>query len=295
MSRQRGCRLALRPYQKAAVSQASERNIICVLPTNSGKTIIAAALTEKILLAENEATQEDDKPRKVIFLAPTRALAQQQANVLLDQIHFLKGGIDDEADDGEDYRRRLRLIVGGAFGEGDTARSVQRAQVAVMTPRKFEDALVRGYLQMDEVALLILDEAHHTRGDTSYAMVMKYFYNPCEARKRPRILALTASPVEKSAAEEPKEQAFKDRLKELESDLDATAWSQEVKDEWCPHPLPHVLRYVPSVAQKEETVDGLEHFAMGALRNAKPDRERATHLLKSAEEATRLCEAWEGE
>ena len=40
--RHRGCPLPLRDYQKAAVAAVAERNLICVLPTNSGKTIIAA-------------------------------------------------------------------------------------------------------------------------------------------------------------------------------------------------------------------------------------------------------------
>ena len=43
----------LRDYQRAAVDEAERRNIICVLPTNSGKTVIAAALIERKLRLEN--------------------------------------------------------------------------------------------------------------------------------------------------------------------------------------------------------------------------------------------------
>ena len=76
---------------------------------------------------------------KVIFLAPTKTLAEQQANVLLDQIGFLKS-VDEDGLEDNDHRWRLRLIVGSEIGQGDGARSVQRCQIAVMTPQKFEDA-----------------------------------------------------------------------------------------------------------------------------------------------------------
>ena len=39
------------------------------------------------------------------------------------------------------------------------------------------------------------------RGNDRYATIMKYFYLPCG--ERPRVLALTASPVEKAREDEP--------------------------------------------------------------------------------------------
>lgn len=285
----RGCRLPLRAYQTAAVNEANIRNIICVLPTNSGKTIIAAALTEQVVLSENEAA---GAAGKVIFLAPTRALAEQQAQVLLDQIEILKSELDEEADS-DDFRWRLRLIVGGRFGEGNTARSLRQAQVAIMTPAKFEDALVHGHLQMQDVALLIIDEAHHTRGNAHYATMMRYFYRTCDAVRRPRILALTASPVENAATKRPDVVTFEEDLKHLECDLDAAAWSHDVPDDLCPHALPQVLLHEPNLAPGAGMDSELEAFVMDALRHAKPIFYEATRVLGSATEATKLCAAWD--
>ena len=69
----------LRHYQVEAVAEAERRNIICVLPTNSGKTVIAAALIEKMLRSEND---EGGLARKMLFVVTTRELAEQQARVL---------------------------------------------------------------------------------------------------------------------------------------------------------------------------------------------------------------------
>lgn len=56
---------------------------------------------------------------------------------------------------------------------------------------------------MEQIDLLILDEAHHTNQEHLYNLVMTDFFyagydpnnpNP-KASKRPKILALTASPI----------------------------------------------------------------------------------------------------
>ena len=56
---------------------------------------------------------------------------------------------------------------------------------------------------MASIALVVIDEAHHTSNKTKtfYSTIMEYFYYPCA--QRPRILALTASPVEMGVGTEP--------------------------------------------------------------------------------------------
>ena len=66
----------LRDYQRRAVEAALRRNLLCVLPPNAGKTIIAADLIRRTMRSENE---EGGKRRRMVFLAPTRGLAMQQA------------------------------------------------------------------------------------------------------------------------------------------------------------------------------------------------------------------------
>jgi endoribonuclease Dicer len=70
--------------------------------------------------------------------------------------------------------------------------------VFVFIARKFYDLLMHGYIKMDQIDLLILDEAHHTNQEHLYNLVMTDFffsgYVPGVV-KRPKILALTASPI----------------------------------------------------------------------------------------------------
>jgi endoribonuclease Dicer len=68
----------------------------------------------------------------------------------------------------------------------------------VFIARKFYDLLLHGYIKMNEIDLLILDEAHHTNQEHLYNLVMTdFFYADYQVgiSKRPRILALTASPI----------------------------------------------------------------------------------------------------
>ena len=70
--------------------------------------------------------------------------------------------------------------------------------VFVFIARKFYDLLLHGYIKMEQIDLLILDEAHHTNQDHLYNLIMSDFfyagYIPGVV-KRPKILALTASPI----------------------------------------------------------------------------------------------------
>jgi ERCC4-related helicase len=63
--------VALRGYQQRAVQQAAQgSNLILVCPTGSGKTAIAVAHAESVL--------RRDAAARIVFLAPTVPLVQQQ-------------------------------------------------------------------------------------------------------------------------------------------------------------------------------------------------------------------------
>lgn len=150
--------LPLREYQRAAVTAAEERNIIVVLPTNAGKTIIAANVIEKTLAAENAP---GGAARKVVFLAPTRGLAVQQARVLLQQIDALHMEGEENGKAGSLWR--LGLMLGG-YDTGMRLR-LKDVQVAVMTPTIFEIDLNKGFVRMEQLALIVIDEAHQAKRD----------------------------------------------------------------------------------------------------------------------------------
>lgn len=56
-----------------------------------------------------------------------------------------------------------------------------------------------GFISMDRVNLLVFDEAHHTKKNHAYARIMEYY--PRWEDERPRILGMTASPVDTSKAD----------------------------------------------------------------------------------------------
>jgi endoribonuclease Dicer len=57
--------------------------------------------------------------------------------------------------------------------------------------------LSKSFLTIDQINLLIFDEAHHTKKNHAYARIVKDFYlNAGDSERKPRILGMTASPVD---------------------------------------------------------------------------------------------------
>ena len=285
----RGEPFPLRTYQAAAVAEAERRNIICTLPTNSGKTIIAAAAVQKTLHRENAVSGAS---RRILFVVTTRELAVQQARVLQEQIPLLKLDDDESVDDSGSWRLGLLIGSSGDIESGPQRPFFNRHQVCVVIEAKLEDALVRGYLKMQDVALLVMDEAHHARGKSKMATIMQYFYHPCVELARPRVLALTASPVEAAAIQRTTEGDFEKKLAELEAELGATAWALPIDAEHCPHAEPVVLEH-ESPPETWVTSSETASFAYGALLDAKPSLEEAAARGLDDEESARLREAWD--
>ena len=100
--------------------------------------------------------------KRIVFLAPTNPIAEQQYSVLCEQLgegqdpHNTIGLCDStpqhELFSGDNEPPALH------FGE-----AFRRCQTVVATPMKFLHALLHGRVSMDDVALIILDEAHHCR------------------------------------------------------------------------------------------------------------------------------------
>lgn len=66
----------LRQYQEDILEVAKTCNVLCVLPTGMGKTLIAIRLAQHV---KQCAASADQQPRTTFFLAPTCNLVYQQA------------------------------------------------------------------------------------------------------------------------------------------------------------------------------------------------------------------------
>jgi superfamily II DNA/RNA helicase len=113
------------------------RDVLAKSPTGSGKTLaFSIPIVER--LAPNARTPA------ALILVPTRELAQQ----VTDELAPLA------------QARGLRVAeVYGGVGLDLQARRARGAHVVVATPGRLEDLLGRGLLKLDQVRILVLDEA----------------------------------------------------------------------------------------------------------------------------------------
>ena len=124
--------------QRAVISDAlAGRDVIAKSPTGSGKTLAFG-----IPLVERVAA--DSRRPAALILAPTRELAVQ----IVEEIRAIA------------HARALRVTaVYGGVGLLKQGKDAAASQVVVATPGRLEDQLSRGAFTLENVRILILDEA----------------------------------------------------------------------------------------------------------------------------------------
>ncbi|KAI9756900.1 MAG: hypothetical protein M4579_003654 [Chaenotheca gracillima] len=173
-----------REYQLELFERAKQQNIIAVLDTGSGKTLIAVLLLRYVLDQELES-RGLGKPRKIsFFLVDCVTLVFQQHAVLecnLDQkIERFCG------DMGCDF-----------WSKGTWEKHFSENMVIVCTAQVLYDCLMHSFISIDQINLLIFDEAHHAKKEHAYARIIKDFYIPdADKSERPKIFGMTASPAD---------------------------------------------------------------------------------------------------
>ncbi|KAL8932688.1 MAG: hypothetical protein Q9216_006725, partial [Gyalolechia sp. 2 TL-2023] len=173
-----------REYQLELFERAKKQNIIAVLDTGSGKTLIAVLLLRHILDQELEDRSGGKKPRIAFFLVDSVALVFQQYEVLnsnLDQpINCFCGDMNPDH-----------------WGKSTWEGHLKENMVIVCTAEILYQCLMRSFIRIDQINLLIFDEAHHAKKSHPYARIIKDFYIPEDDQlNRPKIFGMTASPVD---------------------------------------------------------------------------------------------------
>jgi Fanconi anemia group M protein len=154
-----------RTYQVELAQQARGQRTVVVLPTGLGKTIVAALLAAEVL---------QSREGKVVFLAPTRPLVQQHEETF-----------------GEQLRARDQVAIGGSISPARRAELFEDNRVVFSTPQGMRNDLEEGRISLDDVGLVIVDEAHRAVGDYAYVDIgQRYRYS----RPEGTLLGLTASP-----------------------------------------------------------------------------------------------------
>ena len=157
-----------RSYQVNIAEIAEKESTMVVLSTGLGKTVIAALIAAKRLNLHQDS--------KILFLAPSRPLVDQQAR-------FLRRVLDISGD--------LIVCMTGQDSTEDRRTIWADSQVIVMTPKAMQNDLVRRRYDLAEVSLIIFDEAHRGVGNYAYTFIAEMYE---KQGKNALSLGITASP-----------------------------------------------------------------------------------------------------
>jgi len=157
-----------RAYQTAIFETAKHNNTLVVLPTGLGKTLIALMLSIE--------RKQKFPLSKILFLAPTRPLAEQHFETFKSQLPELFAD--------------LQLFTGSVSAE-KRKKIFQTAEIIFSTPQCIANDLENYLYDTKEVSLLIIDECHRCLKNYDYTKVVNLYR---QQSHHPLILGLTASP-----------------------------------------------------------------------------------------------------
>src|SRR6266699_5715213 len=129
-----------RAYQVNIARACLERSTLVVLPTGMGKTVVAAMVIGEVLRS---------KGGKILFLAPTKPLVEQHAASLRDML------VVD----------RIELFTGEATAPEDRELMWRENKIIVSTPQVIRNDVRAGRISLEDVSLIVFDEAHRAVGD----------------------------------------------------------------------------------------------------------------------------------
>jgi len=159
--------IELRKYQIDLASECLENNLLIIIPTGLGKTVIASlTIAEHLKLFPN---------KKCLILAPTRVLVHQHNDFLTKHLNVEENDI--VAITGEDSPKSRREKWG--------------KRIVSSTPQIFKNDLNHEIISPKDFFLLIFDEAHKAIGNHPYCIIGKKFFND---NPNCRMIGLTASP-----------------------------------------------------------------------------------------------------
>jgi Fanconi anemia group M protein len=157
-----------REYQQKIFESCIKKNCLVVIPTGLGKTLLALMLTIERM--------KEFPGEKVVFLAPTKPLAEQHL------ISFKKHLPELFAD--------MQLFTGMIKAE-QRKKIWQTADIIFSTPQCIANDLKNNLYDLEKVCLLVEDEAHRCIKNYDYNYVAQKYIKQSQHQK---ILGLTASP-----------------------------------------------------------------------------------------------------
>ena len=142
-------------------------------------------LLQHIIEQELEDRERGRPRRLAFFLVDKVALVYQQHAVLDCNLGYSVAAFSGDS---------VRSLWNKLFWEQQFAKH----EVIVCTAEILNKCLQFAYIRIDQINLLIFDEAHHTKKNHPYARIIKDYYATQEETdtRLPRIFGMTASPVD---------------------------------------------------------------------------------------------------
>jgi ERCC4-related helicase/ERCC4-type nuclease len=156
-----------RAYQIRSLRSALTSSTLMVMPTGFGKTAV-----EWMMMAEILKVGEG----KILLIAPTTGLVEQQQRMARDMLRY-------------DNEKIIRYT--GETPPKKRPELWNTADIVIATSQVIRNDSQSGVIDLNEVSLLIVDEAHHATGNHAYAQVGDIYL---ERNSNAMVLAATASP-----------------------------------------------------------------------------------------------------
>ncbi|MGB4653156.1 MAG: DEAD/DEAH box helicase [Methanothrix sp.] len=153
-----------RLFQLDLAASALKSSSLIVVPTGLGKTVIALM----VLLARLNRG-------RILFLAPTKPLVEQHAA-------FLRRVLKESG---------MVVMMTGEMPPEKRKVAWEDARIVVCTPQVIENDLLSHRIGLEDVSLIIFDEAHRAVGNYAYVYIAERYLREA---KDPLVLGITASP-----------------------------------------------------------------------------------------------------
>ena len=158
-----------RHYQQKIIESSLMKNTLVCLPTGLGKTFIGLVVMYNF--------HRWFPSRKIIFMAPTRPLVNQQYRSWTQQ-----------------FSKQLNISaieITGSMGPEKRHLAWGTHNIFFTTPQVLENDLANNIIEKDSVVCLIIDEAHKAVGKYAYCSIVKML---SDSKIKFRVCALTATP-----------------------------------------------------------------------------------------------------
>ena len=156
-----------RAYQIAATQACIRCSTLLVMPTGFGKTAVQWNCIADAL---------DSGVEKIVITAPTVGLVEQQRRMILERLRI-------DAESVRTYTGSDRPAKRGDIWNEGT--------IIIATPQVIRNDVDSGLIRLNNVGLLIIDEAHHAKGNHATAQVADRYRSQAS---EPWLVAATASP-----------------------------------------------------------------------------------------------------